>query len=318
MKVDPLISVILPIYKVENYLHKCIDSVLAQTYKNLEIFLVDDGSPDSCGAICDEYAKNDARIKVIHKENGGLSDARNVALDVATGDFIVCVDSDDYIATNHIESLMALITENDADVAINGFCSFYEGATPAPKYSEKVYVYSGEESVEMMFYQEHFDNSAWGKMYRTSLFNGVRYPVGLVYEDLPTTYKLLIKAKKVAFKNDETYYYLLRNGSLDSGIINAKKVKSAITLLEDMDSNEKAFKNIRKSYECRKFSFLSHIYLHMANDDPSTLFFEKQIKQYRLGVLLNGKARKKARVAALLSYFGLKTMRCIFNISTNR
>lgn len=314
----PLVSVIVPIYKVEQYLNKCVDSILSQTYRNLEVFLVDDGSPDNCGAICDDYASRDNRIRVIHKPNGGLSDARNVALDVATGEFVVCVDSDDYIAPNHIEGLYNLIDQYGTDVAIHNFCSFDEGGIPSPKSEDGVSVYSGEESVETMFYQEHFDNSAWGKMYRTSLFKGIRYPVGLVYEDLPTTYKLMLKAKKVAFKNDETYFYLLRSGSLDSGVINEKKSQSAISLMEMMASDENSFQNIYKSYECRMFSFASHIFLHMSKEDASSSYFENKIKKYRLGVLFNGKARKKARIAALISFLGLKTMRYIFSSFSKR
>jgi glycosyltransferase involved in cell wall biosynthesis len=129
---QPLVSVIVPCYNVEQYLPKCIDSILYQTYKNLEVWLVDDGSPDKCGAICDEYAKKDARIKVIHKKNGGLADARNVALDVMTGEYVVCVDSDDYISPTHIEGLYHLIEKYSADVSVNTFCSFYEGSSPNP------------------------------------------------------------------------------------------------------------------------------------------------------------------------------------------
>ena len=120
----PLISVIIPIYNVENYLAKCVNSVIDQNYKNLEIILVNDGSPDNCGSICDEYAQKDNRIVVIHKKNGGLSDARNAGLKISTGDFITFVDSDDYVNKDFISTLVSLIQDFEADIAISPFIHF--------------------------------------------------------------------------------------------------------------------------------------------------------------------------------------------------
>ena len=121
---NDLVSVIVPIYKVEEYLRECVDSIINQTYKNLEIILVDDGSPDKCGEICDEYARNDSRITVYHKENGGLSDARNYGIDRCNGEYITFVDSDDVLKSNFVETLMGLIEEYDADVAVSGVKNF--------------------------------------------------------------------------------------------------------------------------------------------------------------------------------------------------
>ena len=229
----PLVSVIVPCYNVEQYLPKCIDSILNQTYKNLEVWLVDDGSPDKCGAICDKYAKKDTRIKVIHKKNGGLADARNVALDVKAGEYVVCVDSDDYISPTHIEGLYNLIEKYGADVSVNTFCSFYEGSSPNPSpKSAKDWVLDGLHATEMMFYQEYFDNTAWGKMYKASLFDGIRYPKGLLFEDLPTTYRLLLKANKVVFNDEQSYFYLLRSNSIEGAAFSPHKLDSGLQLME--------------------------------------------------------------------------------------
>ena len=301
----PLVSVIVPIYNVEKYLSRCVDSILSQSYNNLEVWLVDDGSPDGCAAICDEYARKDNRVKVIHKENGGLADARNVAIDKATGDFVVCVDSDDYISHTHIEGLYKLIYDNNADVAINTSCSFFDGTEPQPAKSvNKVYIYDGLHSIETMFYQEKFDTSAWGKMYKRELFDGIRYPKGLLFEDLPTTYKLLLKAQKVVFQDVQSYYYFLRDNSIEGTAFSPKKLDSGLKLMAMMDKDKDKLAPIIKSYDCRMISFLFHLMLQMPKGYEHRKDFERRIKSVRWGVLTDGRARKKARIACLLSYFG--------------
>lgn len=302
---NPLVSVIIPIYKVEQYLHQCVDSILNQTYTNLEVWLIDDGSPDKCPAICDEYAEKDKRVRVIHKPNGGLADARNAALDVATGEYIVCVDSDDYVSHTHIEHLYNLIKSNDAQIAVNTSCSFFEGETPYPTPSDnKVYTFDGLHAVEVMFYQEMFDTTAWGKMYRRDLFDGVRYPQGLLFEDLPTTYLLFLKAQKVAFQNEQSYYYLMRPNSIEGAAFSFKKLDSGLSLMAMMDKNRDELQPIIKSYHCRMVSFCFHLMLQMPPDYSHRKEFERRIKEMRWGVLTDGRARKKARLACLLSYVG--------------
>lgn len=302
---QPLISVIIPIYNVEKYLRRCVDSVLNQSYQNLEVWLIDDGSPDKCPSICDDYASKDKRIRVIHKTNGGLAEARNVALDRATGDYILCVDSDDYISPTHIEGLYRLIVDNKANVAINTSCSFFEGAEPKPKQGEsKVYTYDGLHAVETMFYQEKFDTSAWGKMYKRELFDGVCYPQGLLFEDLPTTYKLLLKANKVAFQDVQSYYYLLRSNSIEGAAFSPKKLDSGLQLMAMMDEDSDKLLPIIKSYDCRMVSFSFHLMLQMPKEYSHRKNFENRIKAVRWEVLTDKRARKKARLACLLSYVG--------------
>lgn len=310
----PLVSVIVPCYNVELYLPKCIDSILNQTYQNLEVWLVDDGSPDRCGEICDEYAKKDTRIKVIHKKNGGLADARNVALDVMKGEYVVCVDSDDYISSTHIEGLYHLIEKHGADVSVNTFCSFYEGSSPNPSpKSTKDWVLDGLHATEMMFYQEHFDNTAWGKMYKASLFDGIRYPKGLLFEDLPTTYRLLLKANKVAFNDEQSYFYLLRSDSIEGAVFSPHKLDSGLQLMAMMDKDRDKLKPIIKSYNCRIVSFVFHLLLQMPDGYVHRKDFERRIKKIRLSVLIDSRARKKARFACLLSFIGFELVQMVFN-----
>lgn len=309
-----LISVIVPCYNVEQYLPKCIDSILNQTYKNLEVWLVDDGSPDRCGEICDEYAKMDARIKVIHKKNGGLADARNVALDVMTGEYVVCVDSDDYISPTHIEGLYNLIEKYGADVSVNTFCAFYEGSSPNPSpKSAKDWVLDGLHATEMMFYQEHFDTTAWGKMYKASLFDGIRYPKGLLFEDLPTTYRLLLKANKVVFNDEQSYFYLLRNNSIEGAAFSPHKLDSGLRLMAMMDKDRDKLQPIINSYNCRIVSFVFHLLLQMPKGYEHRNDFEHRIKKIRLSVLMDNRARKKARLACFFSFVGFGLVQKIFN-----
>ena len=306
---QPLISIIVPCYNVEKYLPKCVESILAQTYKNLEIFLVDDGSPDRCGEICDKYATKDSRIKVIHKENGGLSDARNVAIDVAQGEYITFVDSDDYVAEDYVAVLYKLITENDCQMSVCWYRAFKEGTEPTTTVfnEQDVTVLGRDEALKSMFYQKTFDTAAWAKMYHRSLFECIRYPKGWLFEDLPTTYLLIKKCKKVAFSHYMSYYYLLRNGSIEGEPFNIKKYDSCVKIISQLKHDKNEFPhNIQKALNCRMVSFLFHILLDVPLEQTAmrkNLLGE--IKQIRWSVLLDMKARKKARFACLFTLGGL-------------
>ncbi len=206
-----LISVIIPVYKVEPYLRRCVDSVIAQTYSNLEIFLVDDGSPDLCGEICDEYAEKDERIRVIHKKNGGLSDARNVAIDVCQGEYISFIDSDDYVDNDFIESLYRANKSNKTELSICGIMKFDESGDMHEDYvpSDSPKCASGTEMAETVWRP-----AACNKLYHRSLFEGIRYPVGKLYEDLFIYHDILAKVDRVSFTGKNSYYYFDRQSSI--------------------------------------------------------------------------------------------------------
>lgn len=209
-----IISVIVPIYKVEKYLRECIDSILNQTYTNLEVLLIDDGSPDNCPKICNEYAKMDSRVKVIHKANGGLSDARNVGIDTATGNYIVFVDSDDVIDETMIEKLYLNLTKYNADISE---CEYVFTKQIPTKIKEKEIQkdeYNNIEALNSMYVCGGCKVVAWNKMYKRELFNDIKYPVGKLHEDVFTTYKLLFKANKVVHTNEILYFYRNRNDSI--------------------------------------------------------------------------------------------------------
>lgn len=311
----PLITVIVPCYNVEQYLPKCVDSILNQTYTNLEIFLVDDGSPDKSGEICDEYARRDNRIKVIHKENGGLSDARNVAMDVATGEYITFVDSDDYCALDYVETLYMLVAENDAQIGITWHRCFDEGTEPmVDSHEGKVTkVFSAEEALKSMFYQKDFDTAAWAKIYHRSLFDGIRYPKGWLYEDLPTTYRLMHRCRKVAFTNYMSYYYLIRKSSIEGAPFKPMKFDSCMKIVNQLKRDHSTMpKSIQKAMNCRIVSLAFHILLDVPQEQEEMRgALLDEIKQLRWSVLFDSKARKKARAACFLTLFGMRAIELV-------
>lgn len=212
---NPKISIIVPVYKVERYLEKCINSILNQTFKDFELILVDDGSPDRCGEICDNYAKKDNRIIVIHKENGGVSDARNVGLDIATGEYIGFVDSDDWIEKDMYENLYDKCKKEQSDIGIIGVHELSE-------YDNYTYEYIPvKEEFLSILKRAH----VWNKIFKKELFlkNSFRFKKGTAYEDLELVPKLFMNSRKVSIISSVGYYYLQRQDSIvhqkDSKII---------------------------------------------------------------------------------------------------
>lgn len=213
-----LISVIVPVYKVEKYLEKCIESVLKQTYTNLQIILVDDGSPDNCGKICDEYAKKDSRIEVIHKANGGLSDARNVGISKAKGRYIGFVDSDDYIKEDMYEILLNLIKKYDADVSICNLYDVIDGNECIRNKDNGIHEYSRIDILKEILLDKNIQSYAWNKLYKKELFDEIKYPIGKKYEDIGTTFYLFEKCNKIVVTSEPEYYYLKRADSLVNNV----------------------------------------------------------------------------------------------------
>lgn len=212
-----LVSVIVPIYKVEDTLTRCVNSILGQTYYNLEIILVDDGSPDSCGLMCDQYAREDERITVIHKRNGGLSSARNAGLDNCHGEYITFVDSDDWISENCISEMLRILKENDADISIIDTICVLENGKKLDGFSHGYRcnsLYSNTEALDVILNQCEFETSAWAKLYNRTVFNNLRFTEGILYEDLDIMYRLLDRVKTVSFSDAAKYFYFQRNESI--------------------------------------------------------------------------------------------------------
>ena len=219
---EELISIIVPIYNVENYLEKCIDSILKQTYKNLEVILVDDGSPDESGSICDKYKEQDNRIVVIHKTNGGLSSARNAGLEIARGNYIGFCDSDDYLECDMLEKLYHVSKSNNADIVICDFNSVSEDGEIYNK-NENIdkpghcYTISRDDA-QLIYFKTPEKRLRyvvmWNKLYKRECFDNKRLPEGKLHEDEFVTYKLLYEAKKIVYLQEKLYNYLNRKGSI--------------------------------------------------------------------------------------------------------
>ena len=225
---EPLISAIVPVYKVEKYLGRCVESLLAQTYENIEIILVDDGSPDTCPVMCDEYAKKHEKIRVIHQENKGLSGARNTGIDNAKGEYLAFVDSDDLWSPHFLESLYKALKENDADIAQCRW-EYMHGDELKEAYDAdaKTVCFTGREMLANLYIQTGaYYVVAWNKLYKKELFENIRYPEGRIHEDEATTYKLFDLAKKCVFVDNALYGYYVGSGgtSITRNGFNLKKL----------------------------------------------------------------------------------------------
>lgn len=219
-----LVSIIVPVYNVEHYIHRAVDSLLNQTYSYLDIILVDDGSPDKCPQICDEYAHKDNRIRVIHKSNGGLSDARNAGLDIAKGEYITFLDSDDYLSLNAIETFVKIIKEQKVDIVCSGLNIINsDGYIYDYKKGENSIKISGQEAVKLLLKDVFPYNFSPSKFYKRELFTDIRFPYGRIYEDLATTYLVMNKANSVFCMKECLYYYERgREGNITSELNSTK------------------------------------------------------------------------------------------------
>lgn len=224
------ISVIVPIYNIEKYLTRMLESLITQSYTNLEIILIDDGSSDSSGKICDEYLHKDNRIRVIHKDNEGVSVARNLGIELATGDYIGFVDSDDIIDKDMYKKLYNNMINNDCDISVCNYCSFIE--KPSFEYHDKLKIFNKEEALKDIISDGLITNFLWNKLFKRNLFNDIEFPKGKIYEDMYVMPKLLEKINRLCFDNSKLYGYFIRTNSY----VNTYNQTKNINYLEFSDS----------------------------------------------------------------------------------
>lgn len=212
------VSVIVPIYNVEKYLDKCVMSLIHQTLQDIEIVLVDDGSPDNCGMMCDDYSTKDSRITVIHKKNGGLSSARNAGIKIAKGEYLMFVDSDDWVEPNFCETALDKLEKYDVDILSFGYNWIKSDDSIKEMSTDKDKILSSEKGIEeLITLKDVIYNLPCNKIYKAKLFEGIEFPDGRLYEDQGTTYKLFHKAKSIAVITDRLYNYIQRGNSIQGG-----------------------------------------------------------------------------------------------------
>lgn len=211
---NDLISLIIPVYNVEKYLDRCMESVVKQSYKELEIILVDDGARDSSGYMCDAWATKDERIKVIHKPNGGLSSARNSGLDIIKGSYVMFVDSDDILSKRLVSTLYRELIENQAELSICDPLHIFDNVPLKFEDTGETRIFEPVAAIKEMWYQKSFLASAWGKLYKAELFNDIRFTVGRFYEDIDVMHEIFWKCKRIVYCNAKLYGYVHRDESI--------------------------------------------------------------------------------------------------------
>lgn len=307
-----IISVIVPVYNVMNYLKQCLDSIIQQTYTNLEIILVDDGSTDQSGSICDVYKEKDSRITVIHKKNGGLSDARNTGLNICNGDYISFVDSDDYLSPYFYEILMGVAKKKNCDiVALKGGTSFWDGeeiSTLAKDNDEfAVHYLNSHDVLERMLYQE-IATGAQFKLYKKEVFDNIRFPVGYLYEDVATTYKPFFNAKECAIVEADIYAYRKRRDSIIRQSFSPKKMICLDIFNQLVNDEQLKDAGLQKAAKSRVYAMTYSVFLQVPDDDKETQsIIWNKLKTVQKDVMFDTSKimRKKNRYAAFVSLLGM-------------
>ena len=288
------VSVIIPVYKVEKYLKRCVESVVNQTYKNTEIILVNDGSPDNCGVICDEYAKIDSRIKVIHKANGGLSSARNAGLDIASGEYIMFVDSDDWIEEDSLEKLDKYM-DMSYDI-INFKFRFAKGKTKNIELNDKLkdsYECDLLSYIDKLFLGE-LDFFIWNKLYKKNLFDKVRFPEGRNYEDLATIYKLYFKAKNIIVTDYTLYYYWLGNSNSITSNSTIKNMTDYLLSAKEIYEVNKNYLQINKRDFSSEDTWYKMMIIQLLINYTKSTYKDDDLKREILSELRSSKAKISA------------------------
>ncbi len=307
-----MISVIVPVYNVEKYLDQCIKSILNQTFRDFELILVDDGSTDNSGKMCDKYSLKDKRVRVIHKENGGLSDARNKGTRAAKGTHITYIDSDDFVSVDYLYTLWNLIKKYKADMAVTGMEVFFDGNSPKKTNNKnKIRNFSGNDALKTVLYQNGMDTSACAMLISSSIAKKFNFPFGKYHEDDFTTYKYYLNADRVAISSDKQYFYRQRKGSImhSFGKANIDELDAADNLVNVLSVINT---ELGKAAKAKKFSNYCQTIINFDNlrkERPDVYFrITKYIMEVRFEILKDKSCRKKNRIASAICVGGVKPL----------
>lgn len=316
---NPLISVIVPVYNVEQYLKKCVDSIINQTYLNIEILLVDDGSTDNSGKICDEIKKRDKRIKVIHKENGGLSDARNTGLDIFKGEYVTFVDSDDWINEEYISYLYGLIKKYNVELSVCEIINITDSGKILNKNLENLqeFTLDEKEAVHELLKSELFSTSVCGKLYNRKIFLNRRFPIGKLYEDIPVTYDILLKGVKLAFGARGLYYYLTRNNSITTIKFKPSRMDAIFFVEDAMEKVALKYPEFKEEINIRIFCAYFAL-LNSFGNDKDSIYYKRvtlsKLRKLRIKVLFSKKSTRMQKIKALCSFLNYRIIQGIILI----
>lgn len=307
----PLVSVIVPVYNVEQYFSYCMASILEQSYKNLEIILVDDESTDSSGAMCDAYARQDSRVKVIHKRNGGLSSARNAGIENMTGKYVVFIDSDDYIRVDHVQLLLKYAQKDNSDLVIASYAKVagdqvYNKITKPDKH-----IIFNRNEIQYEMLSRKVPMYAVAKLYKAELFRDIRFPEGKLYEDIPTSWGVSKLVDRVTYIDIPIYYYRQRLGS----IVNTKFQKGRmdqVYAVEDIYHEVRGDKCLCRVAASRCFFCMADNYSLVTKDFPEErCYLRDGLKQYKHDVIKDKSASISLKLMALVAYISPECVRLL-------
>lgn len=313
-----LISVIFPVYNVEEWLEESLESVCSQTYENLEIVVVDDGSTDGSSSVCRKFAANDDRILLVNQANGGLSAARNRGMREARGEYLLFVDSDDVLCPEHVELLYRCLVRHGADIAVTTMTSFsdcfdLEGLQVGEEES-----LSPDEAIEVMFYQGRFDSCAQSKLFKRRLWEGIEFPVSYLHEDLPTIYRVFEHASSVVFFPSTSYGYRRNPNGINHSVTREDKIKTLLLLDDVVESYSSDSSRLRDAAICLRQSFAFHLLLNAEEGSisaDSRQLLQQSIADNRMAVIRNNRARLKTRVASIASFLGWRATMILFRLA---
>jgi glycosyltransferase involved in cell wall biosynthesis len=304
----PKVSIIVPIYKVEEFLEQCFAALDSQTYPDLEIILVDDGSPDNYGARCDEYAKGKENVRVIHQENQGPAAARNDAVKIAEGEYIIFVDSDDFFTSDYVQYLVELLLQNNADMAIAAYkiCAANEKFCDT-NMEKSVEVLNTEEALTALCYGRKFSAQPWGKIYKKELLIDYPYPKGKYYEDVDTTYKLIGDCTRIVFGDKLVYYWIQHKGSITHMSVNEKQLYGVQATKNQLEYVKNRFPSAIPAAEFKcaaKLVDFSTKYVLNPSDKEIFKFLKSEMKQYIKSVCKNPKNTILFKIRCISLYLG--------------
>ena len=313
MGVTSLVSVIVPVYNVSPLLDRCLCSICAQTYRNLEIILVDDGSNDGSGQICDEWASRDGRVVSFHKGNGGLSDARNYGIERAKGDYLMFVDSDDYVSNKLVELLCNTVEENHVEIAICDPVHVFEDREAEFSFDDRVSIFSSHEAIKELLYQTSFLTSAWGKLYSKSCFSDLRFPVGVLFEDSALMYRLFETACTIAYSPSRLYAYCHRENSITTRKFDSDDLY-IWEICKQMERHYASDPDMASAVCSYRMSAALRIYLNAPNRGfaESVEECERWIRDHMFQVMKDDRARLKTKLSLLLFCICKPLMRFVY------